>query len=87
MKIIKVAKKDKFEEKVAELAHDQWSGWMEYLFEKCSDNEDGSVNIPLKLVKRWKKQMENNYENLSEEEKDSDRKEAKKFISLFNKEK
>ena len=75
-------------EELAELCHSQWSGWMEYLFDKCSDDsDDGSTVIPSDLTKRWKGQMKTKYCDLSEEEQDSDRKEADKFISLFNKEK
>ncbi len=28
---------DETTEKLAQLAHQQWSGWMEYLFSKCSE--------------------------------------------------
>ena len=88
MKIIKTSSyDDDFKEKVAELAHDQWSGWMKYLFSKCSYNNDSSEVIPLEFTERWKGQMKTKYCDLSEEEQDSDKKEADKFISLFNKEK
>lgn len=33
---------DKLREKLAELCHKQWSGWMEYLFSKC----EGDLDIP-----------------------------------------
>lgn len=72
-------------EKLAELCHDQWSGWMEYLFQKCSPNiHTGETIIPAWAVDRWKRQMNTKYQFLSESEKDSDRKEADKFIELWS---
>jgi len=73
-------------EELAKLAHDQWTGWMEYLFEKSDPQtfrEDGAVVIPSWAVERWKRQMGTPYENLSEDEKDSDRKEADRVIYLL----
>jgi hypothetical protein len=73
-----------FKERVANLCHEQWSGWMEYLFSKCAHKPKGDFIIPSNLVKRWKRQVDTPYEDLSEEEKDSDRKEADKFVKLFS---
>lgn len=73
----------------AELCHKQWSGWMKYLFSKCFpereqfDKENGNLIIPAWAVKRWKRQMETPYSKLSKKEKDSDRNEAEKFLTLF----
>lgn len=66
-------------EKLAGYAHEAWSGWMRYLFEKSAENPDGSVTIPAELVKRWRRQLETPYEDLPEKEKDSDRIEARKI--------
>lgn len=70
-------------EKTAALCHEQWSGWMKYLFSKSTENEDGSVTIPKELVERWKRQTAMPYMGLSGREKDSDRKEADKFLKLL----
>lgn len=69
-------------EKLAELAHQQWSGWMEYLFTKSTDFEGCSL-IPADLVSRWMRQMRTDYSELPENEKDSDRAEADKYIAVF----
>lgn len=68
---------------LADLCHRQWSGWMEYLFSKGSFNPDGSWTMPKEFVDRWSRQMNTSYKNLFEEEQDSDRKEADKFIDVF----
>ena len=64
----------------ASIAHEQWSGWMKYLFEKSTKNKDGTVTIPKWAVDRWTRQMNTEYIDLSEDEKKSDRIEAKKYI-------
>ena len=73
-------------EKLAELCHDQWSGWMKHMFSKCNVTKKGIVKIPLVYANAIKRQMNTSYENLSENEKNSDRKEADKFLAIFTKE-
>lgn len=70
-------------EELASYAHQAWSGWMAYLFDKSKDHEDGSVTIPPDLVERWKRQLATDYENLSEQEKESDRAEADRMLEIF----
>ena len=70
-------------ELLADLCHSQWSGWMKYLFSKCSNNGGGALIIPAQFVTRWKRQLSIPYSELSKEEQDSDRKEADKFIELI----
>jgi hypothetical protein len=70
-------------EVLADYAHRAWGGWMVYLFSKCTQNEDGSMTIPAWAVDRWKRQMAASYDNLPEEEKFSDRKEAGRIIAIL----
>lgn len=70
-------------EKLAKLAHEQWSGWMVYLFSKCKATATGEMVIPRWAVDRWKKQSQTPYSKLSAKEQESDRKEADKFLALF----
>jgi DNA adenine methylase len=70
-------------EKMAGLEHDRWSRWMNYLFSQGEDKEDGSFVIPPDKVERWKRQAKTDYGNLEEGEKDSDRKEVDKTLSLL----
>jgi len=73
-------------EKLGDLVHRQWSGWMEYLFEKSTLNEDGTVTIPEYAVSRWKRQVETAYKDLPEEEKESEREKARQVIdAIFKK--
>ena len=71
-------------EKIANLCHEQWAGWMQYLFSKGEFmDKDGTWVMPAWAVERWQRQMNTPYEQLSEEEKNSDRTEADKFLALF----
>lgn len=65
---------------LAEYAHDSWSGWMKYLFEKSHQKSDGTVVIPKWAVTRWKRQLKTKYSELPDEEKESDKNEAKEII-------
>lgn len=68
-------------EMLAAQEHDRWSRWMSYLFSKC--NSDMGMMIPAELVLRWQRQIDTPYAKLSEEEKDSDRKEADNTLKLI----
>jgi len=72
------------EERMAEIQHDIWSGWMRWLF-KCGRMEpiyNGFV-IPEDKVKRWTRQLNTDYKDLPENEKDGDRKVVQEFLSNY----
>jgi hypothetical protein len=71
------------QEELAALCHDQWSGWMSYLFSKGTFNSDGTFTLPQWAVERWVRQAHTPYAELSGTEKDSDRTEAAKFMVIF----
>jgi hypothetical protein len=73
---------DNVREALAQYAHDTaWSGWMRYLFSKCTINEDGSVTMPAWAVERWTRQMNTPYVDLPESERASDREQADMIIA------
>jgi hypothetical protein len=75
---------EELREQLAALAHEQWSGWMRYLFEKCySDHHGMAVVMPRESADRWRRQMNTPYAQLPEAEKDSDRKEADRVLALL----
>ncbi len=73
-------------ESLAAIQHDQWSGWMKYMFGKCTKNLDGTYTIPEWAVFRWYDQMMTPYHKLTDKEQDSDRIEADKILALFSQE-
>ncbi|KKM27231.1 hypothetical protein LCGC14_1576790 [marine sediment metagenome] len=72
-----------YREKLAELAHKQWSGWIKYMFGKCPGKADGTILIPEWAVTRWQRQACTPYSKLSHKEQESDRTEADKFIAII----
>jgi hypothetical protein len=74
---------DELREKLAALAHVQWSGWMAYLFSLSRSNGDGTITIPAALVARWQGQIATPYAELTEREKNSDREEADRVLTLI----
>lgn len=70
-------------EKLAQLTHEQWSGWMDHLFRKCEKGSDGTLIIPKWAVDRWQRQAKTPFSKLTPTEKDSDREEADRFLAIF----
>jgi len=64
---------DKAIEALAVLAHEQWSGWTEYMLDNMDD-----VHIA-----GWRRQIATPYAELSEREKESDRKEARRMLAVM----
>jgi hypothetical protein len=60
-------------EKLADLEHQQWAHWTQYMLNNFTEEN----------IARWRRQIETPYDNLSEKEKESDRKWAKKVLSLI----
>ncbi len=65
-------------EKLADVEHERWSGWMRYMFGKGTMNEDGTWTMPAWAVERWQQQAKTKYAELPEEQKASDREEVEK---------
>ena len=70
-------------EKLADFEHDRWSRWQKHVFSKCIKNNDGSCTIPKEYVDRWERQIMTSFNDLSEEEKESDRIEAKRILEVL----
>jgi hypothetical protein len=72
-------------EELAQYSHDQaWAGWMRYMFDYGTMNEDGSWTMHPQKVERWKRQMETPYAQLTEQERKSDLDEAEKMLAIMN---
>lgn len=84
--------KEEIVEILADVEHDRWASWQAYLFSKCSEcagikciNDDykGHLVIPRWAVERWRRQIATKYVDLSEDEKESDRKEARTTVKAL----
>lgn len=70
-------------EELADVEHERWSHWQRYLHSKCERAHDGSLVIPAHLVDRWESQMNTPYSALSEEEKESDREQVRRYLPII----
>jgi len=68
-------------EKLAAIEHERWSDWQRWchriLRENCPSPELE------KVLARWDKQIATSYSELSEQEKDSDREQVKRYWDLL----
>lgn len=72
-------------ELLSDLSHQIWIHWMKYQESVSKLNNNGEWVIPKEKVDRWKRQMETNYNDLSDKEKESDREQADKILKILNK--
>lgn len=76
----------KFEENienVASVVHEIWAHWQTYLHSQCEELPDGSLKIPKELVEQWNQQIGLKYEQLTQNEKESDIEQAQKYKKTF----
>ncbi len=66
-------------ERLADLVHEMWAGWMSWLYSHWYDVHSSGETFQ----NRWRRQMETPYAALSEEEKESDRQEARRILELL----
>jgi len=74
---------DELVDALASLEHARWCHWQRYLHSRCIRRDDGILLIPADLVKRWEKQIETPYSELTDEEKESDREQVRKYLPLI----
>lgn len=86
-KIVQKTKNSLLEE-VSDKVHNVWMNWMEYfLKQSCHSRQAATIeiNVDIKTWNRWMRQMKTPYEDLPENEKESDRKIAQKYIKIIQK--
>ena len=59
-------------ERLAAHEHEQWAHWTRYMLDNLTDEN----------IARWRQQIETDYQDLSESEKESDREWARKAIEV-----
>lgn len=83
---VDIAWKERFVEKGADIEHDRWARWQKYMFSKGVVDSDGVFHLPKEFVDRWFRQVDTPYSELSEPEKESDRKETRNYLPLVQSE-
>lgn len=74
--------RDDLREDLAAVAHEMWSGWMEYMLRVVVDHNEGRVSTRVK-IERWRRQMETLYADLPSNEQESDREQADKMLAAL----
>jgi hypothetical protein len=75
---------DQLLETLAAIEHERWSHWQRYMHSKCvPQGSDGALLIPADLVRQWENQIAASYSELTEEEKESDREQVRKYLPLI----
>jgi hypothetical protein len=78
--------KDELFEKLAAIEHERWADWQRYCFEKLKIYNEGAFISPdaeETIIQRWFRQMNTPYEDLTEQEKDSDREQVMRYWHLI----
>lgn len=70
---------------LAEHIHDkQWCGWMEWMLPKVIDNPEWiDPQYPETFTQRWLRQSQTKYKDLADNEKESDKNEAKEILEII----
>lgn len=70
-------------EELAASEHERWSHWQRYLHDQCVPGPDGSLVIPGDKARRWSTQMSTPYSELSDEERESDREQVRRYLPII----
>ena len=76
----------KLREQLADIEHQRWADWQKYMHSKCFQAmHDGKEYMwfPVELFDGWQKQINTEYKDLSEKEKESDRDQVRRYLPLL----
>ncbi len=76
------AKLDAAIDNLADIEHDRWSHWQKYMHQKGERQPDGSLLISADLVAQWDRQIQTPFAELTDDEKESDRDQVRKYIPV-----
>lgn len=78
-----VALLNSVKEMLASIEHERWSHWQLYMHSQGVRNADGSLVFPADLVERWERQAATIYDDLSPQEKESDREQVDRYLPVI----
>ncbi len=70
-------------ERLAAIEHERWSDWQKYMHSLGTIHHIGNLLIPAQSVKQWERQMATPYAELSDQEKESDRDQVRRYWDLI----
>lgn len=69
-------------EVLAAIEHKRWADWQRYVHGEGTLAENGDLIIPAQLVSGWERQIATSYSELTEAEKESDRKQVREYLPI-----
>ncbi|KRA04998.1 hypothetical protein [Rhizobium sp. Root564] len=69
-------------EDLADAEHQRWTHWQSYVHSQGVRQPDGSLIIPAELVSRWDRETKTVYSELTEQEKESDREQVRRYLPI-----
>jgi len=81
-KDVRMTRNEALREALADLAHEQWRGWLRWMLGSEKGSDTPRVDVPW-WRERWTRQMETVYRDLSEGEQESDRREADRVMAVL----
>jgi hypothetical protein len=70
-------------ERLADIEHQRWASWQAWVHKIATPTPSGALIIPAPYVERWERQINTPYADLSEEDKEKDRKQVRKYWHLI----
>jgi hypothetical protein len=70
-------------EELAAVEHVRWSAWQAHVHASAERRPDGSLVIPAAAVARWERQIAAPYAALDESEKESDRRQVRRYLPVI----
>ncbi|MCB1359235.1 MAG: hypothetical protein KDK53_22935 [Maritimibacter sp.] len=67
-------------DELADIEHERWAHWQRYMHNQCEQRPDGSLVIPPDLAAQWERQIATPYRDLTDQEKESDREQVRKYL-------
>jgi hypothetical protein len=71
-------------EKLAAIEHQRWADWQKYCHSKMTDMGNG-LFLPRSVQEGWERQIATPYSKLSEQEKESDREQVRRYFPMVEK--
>ena len=77
-------KLDTLLETLTSIEHERWAHWQRYLHSLCAPvGDEGALLIPGELVHRWEVQINTPYSQLTDEQKESDRQQVRRYLPVI----
>ena len=69
-------------EELAAIEHERWAHWQRFMHEQGERQPDGSLVLPAELVAKWDRLIETPYAQLTDNERESDREQVRRYLPI-----